>query len=935
MINYRLSLIILPLLVFMSGCGTSQKDFKIKDLDPQTIAFERAKPAMPTREEAIENYRSYIKESSSKKNYATALKRLADLELESSESGNSLSDVQKNADAQKIMLSSIEHYNTYLQTYPGQGQNDLILYQLAKAYSYNGEFEQALEKMDLIVQQYPDTQYINEVQFRRGEILFVLGDYSAAEKAYTHIIKNAPDSLFYEKALYKLGWSQFKQSKYLKSLANYFYLLDRKQAEGKILAQGIDKDLSRAEADFIKDTLRVIGLALSYKKGTETIQLLFTAKTNRNYEPLIYKELGNLYLKKDRHTDAANVFLAYGKKHPVDPLAADYHTLAIKAFAAGNFHDLVLSTKELFVKKYGVNSSFWIKQNQQNKERIKKQLVLHIRELANHYHALARKSKKTKDYNKAAVWYTTYILSFPKDEDAPLMNFLLAETLFDAREYNKALAEYVKTAYDYPQHKKNSEAAYAAILTYNKLLDTSRPASINAIKLKAINNSIRFSNAFPEDKHAPQVITKTAEDLFIFKRYKLAAEFSKRIIDRKKVKNQKLIKTAWTVHAHSLFELQDYAGAELAYIEVLKRTNKKKKQYSKISDKLAASIYKQGEAQRDSSHFELAAFHFLRLGKVIPTSSIRATAEFDAATMNIKLKEWNKATKILENFNKRFPNHKTYSRGITEKLALTYTNSGKFTQAAKQIAILASIAVTIEDKRKLTWQSAKMYAKAGQKQKANGLYIKYIKQFPKPFVQNIEAHRLVSDYYLAKKQYKEWGKWLKKTIDKEARGGKRRTDRTNLIAAQATMHLARPLVKRFKQARLTIPLKRSLKKKKKLMKNALKVYANVIKYQIAEITTESTYYVAEIYHHFANALMQSQRPKGLSGEELEQYDILLEEQAYPFEEKTIAMHSTNIKRTKDGIYDRWIRSSLKALAKLQPVRYSKQEKIENYVSAIN
>jgi TolA-binding protein len=936
MINYKHIIIALSPLIILSGCsGTPQKDIQIKDLDPHTIAFERAKPAVPTRDEAIKNYRSYVKDSSSKENYGTALKRLADLELESSEQANSMSDTQKNAQAKKIMLSSIEHYNTYLQTYPGQGQNDLILYQLAKAYSYNGDFDQALEKMNVIVQQYPETQYIDEVQFRRGEILFVMGDYNGAEDAYSHIIKNSPNSLFYEKSLYKLGWSQFKQSKYIKSLANYFYLLDRKQAEGKILTKGLSSDLSRAETDFINDTLRVISLALSYKKGTETIQLLFTSKTNRNYEPLIYRGLGELYLKKDRHTDAANVFLAYGKKHPLNPLAAEYHTLAIKAFAAGNFHGLVLSTKELFVKKYGVNSSFWIKQNQQGKDDVKKHLVLHIRELANHYHALARKSKKAKDYNKAAVWYTTYLLSFPKDKDAPLMNFLLAETLFDAREYNKALTEYVKTGYDYPEHKKNAEAAYAAILTYDKLLNNARPASINAIKLKAINNSIRFSNTFPENKHAPQVITKTAEDLFAFKRYKLAAEFAKRIIDRKKVKQKKLIKTAWTVYAHSLFELQDYASAELAYIEVLKRTDKKKKLYKDVSDKLAASIYKQGETQRDGGHLELAAFHFLRLGKVIPTSSIRATAEFDAATMQIKLEQWDKATKTLENFNKRFPRHKTYSRGITEKLALTYTNSGKFTKAAAQIAILASIAVTIEDKQKLTWQSAEMYAKAGQTKKANNLYIKYIKQFPKPFAQSIEAHKLVSDYYLNKKQYKEWGKWLKTTIKIEGRGGKKRTDRTNLIAAQATMHLARPLVKRFKQAKLNIPLKKSLKKKKKLMKSALKVYANVIKYQIAEITTESTYYVAEIYHHFADALMQSQRPKGLSGEELEQYDILLEEQAYPFEEKTIDMHTTNIKRTKDGIYDRWIKSSLKALAKLQPIRFSKKEKIENYVSSIN
>ena len=149
------------------------------------------------------------------------------------------------------------------------------------------------------------------------------------------------------------------------------------------------------------------------------------------------------------------------------------------------------------------------------------------------------------------------------------------------------------------------------------------------------------------------------------------------------------------------------------------------------------------------------------------------------------------------------------------------------------------------------------------------------------------------------------------------------------------MHLARPLVKRFKQTQLKIPLKKSLKKKKRLMQHALKTYADVIKYQIAEITTESTYYVAEIYHHFADALMQSQRPKGLNEEELEQYDILLEEQAYPFEEKTIAIHSSNIKRTKNGIYNKWVKRSFDVLSKMQPVRYSKKERIENYVSAIN
>jgi hypothetical protein len=36
--------------------------------------------------------------------------------------------------------------------------------------------------------------------------------------------------------------------------------------------------------------------------------------------------------------------------------------------------------------------------------------------------------------------------------------------------------------------------------------------------------------------------------------------------------------------------------------------------------------------------------------------------------------------------------------------------------------------------------------------------------------------------------------------------------------------------------------------------------------------------------------MASERPKSLKGEELEQYDLLLEEQATPFEEQSIKLH---------------------------------------------
>ncbi len=80
--------------------------------------------------------------------------------------------------------------------------------------------------------------------------------------------------------------------------------------------------------------------------------------------------------------------------------------------------------------------------------------------------------------------------------------------------------------------------------------------------------------------------------------------------------------------------------------------------------------------------------------------------------------------------------------------------------------------------------------------------------------------------------------------------------------------------------------------------------------------------------------MTSQRPKGLKKDELEQYNVLLEEQAFPFEEKAIELHEINAKRTADGIYDSSVRGSFAALGQLRPARYGKVERSGRTVDAI-
>ena len=89
--------------------------------------------------------------------------------------------------------------------------------------------------------------------------------------------------------------------------------------------------------------------------------------------------------------------------------------------------------------------------------------------------------------------------------------------------------------------------------------------------------------------------------------------------------------------------------------------------------------------------------------------------------------------------------------------------------------------------------------------------------------------------------------------------------------------------------------------------------------------------MGELYRQLGADLMTSERPKNLNAEELEQYDVLLEEQAFPFEEKAIELHETNAQRTGDGVYDEWVQHSFDVLAKLKPARYAKTEISEDYV----
>ena len=139
---------------------------------------------------------------------------------------------------------------------------------------------------------------------------------------------------------------------------------------------------------------------------------------------------------------------------------------------------------------------------------------------------------------------------------------------------------------------------------------------------------------------------------------------------------------------------------------------------------------------------------------------------------------------------------------------------------------------------------------------------------------------------------------------------------------------------KYKRIKLKLPLNVTMVKKTKALQKAMKAYQKTAAYGVSEFSTEAGYRMADIYAQLSLDLMDSDRPDGLNELELEQYEILLEEQAFPFEDSAIDIHSQNVSRSWIGIYDDWVKNSFKELKKLLPGRYDKSEKVQELINEL-
>jgi tetratricopeptide (TPR) repeat protein len=822
---------------------------------------------------------------------------------------------------------AIATYQQILEEFPWYERNDQVLYQMARAYDELAQPEEAMKVVERLIETFPDSKYVDEVFFRRGEYFFVRRKFLDAEDAYMAVVAMGEASPFYELSLYKLGWSLYKQELYEDALHQYIALLDFK------LSQGYDFDADYGEEDEgeerrVADTFRVISLSFSNLGGPDLLNDYFTTWGKRTYEDRIYRNLAEFHFDKRRFNDAAAVYQAFVELNPMHKVSPRFGMRVSEIYTEGNFPLLVVESKRDFATRYAVDADYWQYHDMMEMPDVVDYLKSNLIDLANHYHALYQaeglEEAKPENYGEALTWYGEFLDSFPEDDTAPSINYQLADLLLEHGDFARSAREYERTAYDYPAHERAAEAGYAAIYAHRQNLEAVTGAEAPSARLATIDSSLRFAEVFPGHEHADTVLGAATEDLYGMQDFERAIHAGRWLIESYPDADIELRRRTWTIVAHSSFDTANYPDAEAAYVSVLSLTDEEDDSHQGIVDNLAASIYKQGEQARLTEDYAAAADHFLRIKTSAPTSEIRPAAEYDAAAALIKLENWLPAAEVLEDFRSAFPEHELRAEA-TRQLANVYEQAGDLSRSASEYELVAADATDPELRREAILVAADLYEQAAAEDDALRIYEGYLEEYPEPIETAAEIRFKVAAAYQTRGDENAYLDQLRAIVALDRDAGAGRTDRTRYLAANAALVLARPVYDEFEALALTQPFEKSLAEKQKLMDAALATFEALVNYGVGDVTAAATFYMAEIYGEFSDALTRSERPAGMTDEESAAYELVIEEEAFPFEEQSIAVHQENLELMRVGVYNEWIEKSLGELSVLMPGRYAKHE----------
>ena len=914
-----------------------------EDLQPQAFIESPTDSASSTQQrrfstqEMIKRYQAILEIHDDPVVIAKVKRRIADLEMIAMEDEQFTDDVKDENETKPISYTAIiAHYQEVIKNNPNDAANENTLYQLAKAYDYEGQSKKSLVTLNQLIKQFPNSRYMDEVQYRRGDIYYSFKQYPQAYQAYNSLIMaTSPEQKaqikktpYYINALYMQGWTLFKQGDYERSAELFSLVLDNTLANNKLDKVGVKQ---RAVVD---DSLRILSVIFSYQNYGHSIASLYKKMGPRPYEKILYQQLSELLLTRDLKAQAIETNKTFIKHYPLHEEAPLFFARNIEIYQYSKDTLALQAAKDEYIKIFGLHSDYWGKTTKKNRNNLEPQLHIYLLEMASFHHGMAQalknrnkgRSNKTinKEYALAISHYLQWLTLFPQHLEQGEKSYLLALAYEETEQRSLAIFWYQKSAYDEHEHAFSEKSAYAICTNLQTLLQRQKnDVDQRQMALLKTQAQIKFAWYFPKSPFIDALNINTMESFYQLKNYPSTIYQSQSLLLFKEDLTSAQQLHSWTLQAHSQFLLDHFFAAEQAYLQAALLSKTGSKQQKQLNERIANSIYLQAEYALSQDQITFALLHYHRLPFVSNVEEYRIKALFDEATYLLISHRYNESIVSLNQFRTRYPEH-VLSPQISGKIIAAYEGNNDWAKAAQELSVVWKNTSDPEKKRLALYLSAEYYEKAELHDKALARYRSYAHQFPKPFDLNLETRFKLSETYKKKDNIEKREFWLQSLIDAEE---KQSNVRSRHLAAMAKQYFADKSYDDYANIELLQPLEKSLTAKQKAFDRQLKAYQDVHAYESELYSAYAGFSIAVLYSTLAQSLLDSQRPADFDELELEEYQYALEDEAVPFEENAIAIHINNTQLVQQGIYNEWIKKSFKALQTLYPGKFNRPTRL--------
>ncbi len=337
-----------------------------------------------------------------------------------------------------------------------------------------------------------DSKFLPEAWTRIGEFHFDAPNELRLAIAAFRKVLDFKDSPYYDRGLYKLAWSYYRDNNFPEAVRQFDNLVkyaDSRKAAGQKIGSDLRPEavqylgVSFAEPDWNGDTIP------DPETNLERINNFYKGREGEPHVREIYQRLGDILFDSTKYPEAIAVYKTLLEKWPAYADAPRVQDKIVRSYERDRNLVAAAKEREALGRNY-TKGSAWYEKNKDNPEAlaVAQQLAEDaLLTAATNVHAGAQACKtkwqeNQKDlkkleecktmYRTAAELYEKYLAAYPNSKRSYEFSAFFADALYYSGQLPQAIAAYQNVRDSQMDNRYQEDAAFRMIKAYEEIIET-------------------------------------------------------------------------------------------------------------------------------------------------------------------------------------------------------------------------------------------------------------------------------------------------------------------------------------------------------------------------------------------------------------------------------------------------------------------------------